>query len=807
MPIIPLTREQSKPVNSDCRVNVCLACPGSGKTTVLVARAERLWRETREPILIVTFSNDACNNIIKKLAPEAKASIVVKTIHSFCYDIVKTYWKEVHGIMGGDRWPNEPRLITKEQEIGIISNMFEGDNASALYETFAYMRDLGTNPEHILSLFKKRVYFEKIRQIDIEKFIEFERTRKSTGLITFDDMIDIAEVLIPLPYIATELSRKYSHILIDEAQDTSDQQWKILRPMVLNSCTSLVVGDYNQCMDKNTLINILNQGQITIDRVKTGDKVLCAVGKGQTSYKKVTNVVEHKVTELVKVYLKSGKELISSLNHTYFASFIKETANKHLVYLMFKEGVGYRIGKSMIHSQSSSNNFGFQQRCLSEHADRVWVIDTFDTEEEALVQEQLYSLEYRIPTTIFNSRNGKQETIERIFRESAIFSEPSRLMKDRGLSFDKPTYQVKAMSPEKIRNFTISLCAAHSNQHRIYIGGSDKNDSKILSDAGFAVRIGKRNKGWRIESAFKDYTKCLELYEKVKGLLGECNLRQIARIHKEHSLDFIPASQVRPGMFMVNASGDLDEVSAVSRIATPVDNPRLVYDLDVEDVHNYIANDIVVHNSIYGWRNADGSILLNMGQMKDSVIFRLSKSFRSGSLIANLANKICYDKTSVIVPQDHLGSVEIKKFLSVEDEVKWVLNNIVKNTAIISRTNNYLEKFERACIEKELCYLGKSFYRSEHIEDLYRFVSEFSGSDAISVIEKAYVSNSSYNKIQVDDFKLVIDIITKEGLSKFTSLVEKSRYDCMAPEPKISFPNSIKFLKEWWHNSYKTFIS
>lgn len=440
-----LTKEQSKPVNSSCKINVCLACPGSGKTTVLVARAEKLWRDTREPILVVTFSNDACSNINKRILPEAKAGITVKTIHSLCYDIVKTYWRELNEILGGDVWPAQPRLITKEEELGIIKELFKEDNATALYDIFTYMRSLGTSPESILNLFKKKVYFDRVRQQDIQKLIEFERVRKSRGLITFDDMVDLAESLIPLPFVATELSRKYQHLLIDEAQDTSDQQWKVLRPIVLSCSTSLVVGDYNQ--------------------------------------------------------------------------------------------------------------------------------------------------------------------------------------------------------------------------------------------------------------------------------------------------------------------------------------------------------------SIYGWRSADGSILLNMSQMKESVTFRLSKSFRSGSLIAHLANKICYDKSSQIVPQDHLGSVKVSKFSKVEDEVKWVLKNSDTDTAIVSRTNNYLEKFERECIEQDKPYMGKSFYRSEHIADLYKFITDYSGSDIVPIIKKAYINNASYSSNQVDDFRLVLSIIDKEGLDKFLELVEDSR-KLESPGVTLTTGHSSKGL-EW----------
>ena len=200
---------------------------------------------------------------------------------------------------------------------------------------------------------------------------------------------------------------------------------------------------------------------------------------------------------------------------------------------------------------------------------------------------------------------------------------------------------------------------------------------------------------------------------------------------------------------------------------------KILRPMVLNSVTSFVAGD--VNQAIYGFRNADGSILSSMTQMKDAVTFRLSQSFRSGSLITNLANKLCYDKASQIIPQDHLGSVQVNKFVTAEEEVDWVLKNVCKNSAIISRTNSYLEKFERACIEKETAYLGKSFYRSNHISDLYKFLSDFGGVEVVPLIEKAYINNTSYLRAEVEDFKLVVSIINKEGLKKFLNLVETSR--------------------------------
>ena len=44
-----------------------------------------------------------------------------------------------------------------------------------------------------------------------------------------------------------------------------------------------------------------------------------------------------------------------------------------------------------------------------------------------------------------------------------------------------------------------------------------------------------------------------------------------------------------------------DEIVEINRIPYKGN----VYDLEVENLHNYVAGGVVVHNSIYRWRGAD----------------------------------------------------------------------------------------------------------------------------------------------------------------------------------------------------------
>ncbi len=241
-----LTHEQLKVVLSNCKVNTCLAVPGSGKTTVLTRRVERLWQETKEPILVCTFSNKAVKDITKKIDPEILQYVKIQTIHSLCYNIVKSYWSVVGELIGGDEWPKEPVLVDKIKELELIDDFLKDKDKSKFYDKLEEFRAFNMSPHIILRLFKKGVYFGKFSQQDIEVWAKYEKYRLAKGYINFDDMAELAAMIMPIPEVAIGTSKLYRHILIDEAQDTSEAQWTVLRPLVAHAETVLVVGDVNQ---------------------------------------------------------------------------------------------------------------------------------------------------------------------------------------------------------------------------------------------------------------------------------------------------------------------------------------------------------------------------------------------------------------------------------------------------------------------------------------------------------------------------------------------------------------------------------
>jgi DNA helicase-2/ATP-dependent DNA helicase PcrA len=83
-----------------------------------------------------------------------------------------------------------------------------------------------------------------------------------------------------------------------------------------------------------------------------------------------------------------------------------------------------------------------------------------------------------------------------------------------------------------------------------------------------------------------------------------CEYRQTAHFTTGSSINAIPASQVLPGMVVFIKDGNEVCTSVIDSVER-IWYSGVVYDLDVDFVHNYIANGIVTHNSIYGYSGAN----------------------------------------------------------------------------------------------------------------------------------------------------------------------------------------------------------
>jgi superfamily I DNA/RNA helicase len=98
------------------------------------------------------------------------------------------------------------------------------------------------------------------------------------------------------------------------------------------------------------------------------------------------------------------------------------------------------------------------------------------------------------------------------------------------------------------------------------------------------------------------------------------------------------ADEVEPGMVMVDEHGEFDIVERVERVAL---DAAPVYDLDIERTHNFVANGVVTHNSIYKFRGADFRNLMRFEEaFPDATVVVLDQNYRSTQRILDAANAV-----------------------------------------------------------------------------------------------------------------------------------------------------------------------
>lgn len=123
---------------------------------------------------------------------------------------------------------------------------------------------------------------------------------------------------------------------------------------------------------------------------------------------------------------------------------------------------------------------------------------------------------------------------------------------------------------------------------------------------------------------------------------------------------------------------------------------ELVYSLDVEEDHSYIADGVYTHNSIYGFRGADSTIIKSLAKDPEWHTIKLSENYRSTSQICEFANKIHKSwegqPFNLQIHSDSNGCKVINDTMFDIDDAKSLLGlvsscNDTCTSAILCRTN------------------------------------------------------------------------------------------------------------------------
>ncbi len=232
---------------------------------------------------------------------------------------------------------------------------------------------------------------------------------------------------------------------------------------------------------------------------------------------------------------------------------------------------------------------------------------------------------------------------------------------------------------------------------------------------------------------FRPYTPEIAQQRAAVALLGQ----REAKLGAGAPLPFTLAADVRPGMAMFDQRGDHDLVDDVERVE--LDRP--VYDLDVEETHNFIANGIVTHNSIYGFRGADITNILEFEDAyPDAHVVKLEQNYRSTQTILDAANAVIRNNRGQ-KPKSlwtELGQGDPIKVRELDDEhaeARYVTGEIQRlvdegtsrsEIAVFYRTNAQSRVFQDTLVRAEIAYQvigGTKFYERAEIKDAIAYLT------------------------------------------------------------------------------------
>lgn len=246
---IKLNPQQQRAVQAVSGANLMIAVPGSGKTTVMVARMGYMIyckRIAPENILAITYTVSATNDIKRRFAekfePEMASRLNIRTINSLCEQIINKYVqmyqrtrftmlkaseqtniiKSIYIALTGDKFPHEADIIEAQTVISYIKNM------------------MLTTPEQRAEYLNDEPFYE-------EFFNQYVDTLKSQKRMDFDDQLIYArEILVARPKVLARFQAQYQYICVDEAQDTSKIQHEIIRMLASKQNNIFMVGDEDQ---------------------------------------------------------------------------------------------------------------------------------------------------------------------------------------------------------------------------------------------------------------------------------------------------------------------------------------------------------------------------------------------------------------------------------------------------------------------------------------------------------------------------------------------------------------------------------
>ncbi|WP_116787803.1 UvrD-helicase domain-containing protein [Flavobacterium psychrotrophum] len=255
------------------------ACPGSGKTTALLAKlyllSEKMSSGSNGAICVLTHTNVGIDEIKKNLGDRASKLFSYPnffgTIQSFvdrflCMPYYNDFNESRIAIIDSDR--AHSRLLTsfvKNVRYELLTKVRSYLHANHDIAYKLTIRKIASEPVLVKGVDGGKIEIKKPKKgkgkvadwTDEEKkeiydaLFSLKTTVLKSGVLSYNDAYFYAnEYLINYPHVEEAFSSRFSHVFIDEMQDTSSYQHFIIKKLFTNSIVQKI-GDSNQAILTN----------------------------------------------------------------------------------------------------------------------------------------------------------------------------------------------------------------------------------------------------------------------------------------------------------------------------------------------------------------------------------------------------------------------------------------------------------------------------------------------------------------------------------------------------------------------------
>jgi len=224
-----------------------LAGAGSGKTRVVTFRIANLIKHGTRPerILAVTFTNKAAAEMHERLAKllgSRKERPQISTFHSHCVRVLRRHARKLgypQRFAIYDRGDQESLARTVLRDIKVGSESLRpGD----LIFQIGQWKTHGVRPPDAA-----RAARDDKQHLAAMGYRRYQKSLANAGAVDFDDLLLLTEELFErFPDARRAEAGLFDHVLVDEYQDTSGTQYRIIKALAAEHRNLCVVGDDDQ---------------------------------------------------------------------------------------------------------------------------------------------------------------------------------------------------------------------------------------------------------------------------------------------------------------------------------------------------------------------------------------------------------------------------------------------------------------------------------------------------------------------------------------------------------------------------------